>query len=173
MNDILAQLAQLAGPVMQSPQGQAMAQAIMSQLQGGGGQPPMGQAGTPRMATDQDISDMEGANDMIRGDTPRAPMNNMATGEVGPQPDPRQTPMPGGMNPDGPTPEEIELLKSRPTPRNMQNFNKLFGPGAAEQVLQGGNTTYEDDVRGAMDDVKRKGHRSGESTYDDEQGHDD
>lgn len=104
----------------------------------------------------------------------RPPQDNYATGEVGPRSDPRQTPMPstedemamvqqqmgggtpqggggGGMNSDGPTPEEIQLLQSSPSPRNVANFEKLFGPGSAQQYLGGGGgTTYEQDVKGAM-----------------------
>lgn len=203
--DLAAQLMQLAQSpqaqaIMQSPKGQQMAQAIMAQMGGGGGQNPMMGGQAPQMAqqpmggnmTDGDISEAEGMLDQVSGGVRNAqqgPQTNYATGDQGPMPDPRQTPMPstedelamvqskmgggggggggGGMNPDGPTPEEIQLLKSSPTPRNIANFEKLFGPGSAQQVLAGGGggaapptggSTYEQDVQGAMDDADEGDH---------------
>lgn len=196
--DIANQLMQLVEPILQSPKGQMMVQALMSQMGGGGGGDPrammaqMGMGGGggnpaaggtgpgPRMSTDSDIMEMERANMGGRTD-PRPPqeVDEYASGEPSRIPDPRQTPMPstedemamvqkamngggggGGMNADGPTPQEVQMLKSSPSPRNMQNFDKLFGPGAAQAALGGqggapptGGSTYEQDVKGAMDDA--------------------
>lgn len=192
MTDILQQLAALAGPVLKSPQGQQMAQAIMAQLQGGGGGDPRAAMAQNPMGppTGQDQTDVSMANGRPVGRGPVTDMEveNMdrANSNVSGQPTQMSTedelaaahqamgnqggvPNTGGMNSDGPTPQEIQLLKSSPTPRNVANFDKLFGPGAAEQVLGGGGTTYEDDVRASMPQP----HSKGESDYNDNQGHDD
>ncbi len=205
MSDILQQLAQLAGPMMKSPQGQEMAKAIMAQMQGGGG-------ADPRQHFAGGRPNMDGGGPLVAGAPPNAgftpdegaslpiPMGNkvgtanfgnghemdyaqsmMGRGpgsvDFGSQGDPAQM-SPGvgapgqfsreneyedeqgheGMNSDGPTPEEIEMLRSKPTDQNCENFDKLFGPGAAAKVMQGGaGMSYEDHVRGAMDEKPNRG----------------
>lgn len=212
--DIANQLMQLIEPIMQSPKGQMMVQALMSQMGGGGGgmaammgggtsggMPPMPGGGAPLSGapqgrggpmTDSDLEGMMQTRNQMRPDMPPQEFVEEPGGPADMAP--RQTPMPttedemnmvqqmmggggggapgggGGMNSDGPTPQEIQMLKSSPSPRNMQNFDKLFGPGAAEAALAGGGggggpaggggppkagSSYEDDVRGAMTDGDR------------------
>jgi hypothetical protein len=157
--NILDQIKQLAGPILASPQGQAMAQAIMSQM-GGGADPRVQMAQNPTGApTGQDDGNpavtMRGGSVMGRGPATDGELEAMSQTQNQMRPD---MPPQGGLNSDGPTPDEIRLLMSSPTPRNIANFDKLFGPGAAEQYLKGGtqSTSYEDDVRGAMDDAMHK-----------------
>lgn len=151
MTDQLQQLMALAGPLLKSPQGQQMAQAIMAQMGGGGGADP--RAAIAPAAPGGMPQSMPGANPAAP-----APMGE----EMGNSPSTEdelemaRQQMGGGMegghngmNPDGPTPEEIQMLKTKPTDQNCENFDKLFGDGAAAKVLGGGS--YEDDVRGAMD----------------------
>jgi hypothetical protein len=167
---ILDQIKQLAGPILASPQGQAMAQAIMSQLGGGGSGDPRAQMAQNPMGppTGQDEGNpavnMRGGSAMGRGPATDGELEGMNDTRNQMRPDmPYQQGMDeggsGGLNSDGPTPDEIKLLMSNPSPRNQANFDKLFGPGAAQQVLQGGGgqpqTSYEDDVRGAMNDAKK------------------
>lgn len=182
MTDVLQQLAQLAGPILKSPQGQQMAQAIMAQMQGGGGdprtamatrmpsangnnmRPPVGAMPDPvgrGPATDGELEAMDQAqSDMTGRPTQMTTEDELAQAQaaMGNQgmPNTGGADQGGGMNMDGPTPEEVQLLKTNPSPRNKLNFDKLFGRGAADMVLQGGggNTTFEDDVRGAMSDGK-------------------
>lgn len=150
--------------------------AMMAQMGAGGGRNPlMGQSGSdipngPGPVTDGGLTDMVNATEQMRPDLPPQPrdgytggpsteeelamvQNEMGAGGKG-------VPNTGGMNSDGPTPEEIKLLQSSPSPRNVANFEKLFGPGSAQQYLGGGGaapppsggSTYEQDVQGAMDD---------------------
>lgn len=161
--DILAQLQQLAG----SPQGQSMMKALMGQMQGGGGADPRNHFAGGRPNMDNGGPHVAGAPPMA-GFTPTegATVPEPMGGTNGPT-EYEEPPLTvdelshSGMNPDGPTPEEKELLKSNPSPRNVANFNKLFGPGAAEECLSGKSTSYEDDVRGAMKDADEENHKKG------------
>lgn len=202
--DIANQLMQLIEPILASPKGQMMAQALMQQMQGGGGgmggQVPQNMPQSPMIGrgTDMDVvmadqfrNDLSGGVQHLQ----RPPMDDMATGESGPMPDPRQTPMPmstedemgmvqqmmgggggapqgggGGINQGGPTPQEVQMLKSNPSPRNQQNFDKLFGPGAAQQALGGGGggSSYEEDVRAAMQDSSGGGAPAEDDSGDDD-----
>lgn len=170
--DIAQQLMSLVQPILSSPKGQAMASAIISQLQGGGGggMPPMGTSAAQAMGgngSDMETAQFADENDMARPEAPRAPVDDYATGEVGPRGAPQQVPNTGGLNQDGPTPQEVQMLKSNPSERNVRNFMKLFGPEITQQILgQGGQEganlgtapgsggpSYEDDVNAALDEA--------------------
>lgn len=186
-NDIIQQLMQLAGPILASPKGQAMAQAVLSQMGGGGGadprarmaqqMPPGPTPGRSPAAMASPMGDGTDESDMVGAPSTEAELamaqrmmgqgpGDMSDGGTGPgsmNPQTQGQDQGGGINKDGPTPQEAQMLRSNPSPRNQANFDKLFGKGAAQMVLQSGGQnlgtapgsgggSYEDDVRGAMDD---------------------
>jgi hypothetical protein len=209
MADILQQLQQLVAPILASPKGQAMAQAVLSQMGGANGadprvrmaanptnDPPGFDTANPAVnlhggsmmgrgpATDMEVTDAMAARNQMRPDLPpldeEAMMSSPREGTtedeleaarqaMGNQPGVPNTggthvDQGGGINKDGPTPQEAQMLRSNPSPRNQANFDKLFGKGAAQMVLGSGGgqnlgtapgsggSSYEDDVRGAMDE---------------------
>lgn len=211
----LEQLLSLVGPALQTPQGQAMAKAVMSAMASGGqgGDPraamaaaPMGaptgqDSGNPAVnmhggsmmgrgpATDGELEGMVGTQNNMRSDMPQSgypPQDMMGNdgrfsnqgmtteqeldmarqmmgqddgqggGPRGGAPTP-QGPQGQALNDGPPTPQEVQMLKSKPTPRNIQNFDMLFGQGAADLVLNGGQAPQP--------------HGPGESDYNDNQGH--
>lgn len=195
--DIANQLMELVGPILASPKGQQMAQAIMAQMGGGGGGDPMAMmqqmmGGGGGMPTPPPQGGSRQMNPLEQGGgrmgSPDMEAMTQGGGDAGPNAQTMQNPSTeaemamvqgainggpegggggGAMNSDGPTPQEVQLLKSNPSPRNMQNFDKLFGPGAAQTALGGadgggmppsGGSTYEDDVKGAMDDADEGDH---------------
>jgi hypothetical protein len=125
------------------------------------------QGGRSSPATDQDLYEVQEANQGVRGNLPPVPDEMGMTGygeEMSPMKDPRQTPMPNGpgsgrspetdmisemmdrkgMTFDGtnaPTANDIERLREAPTDSMVEAFDEKFGDGAAAKYM---NDTEQD-----------------------------
>lgn len=147
--DMIQQLMQLAGPILASPQGQAMAQALMQQIGGGGSG-----GGDPRAM----MAQMQGGGgqDMPQGAPQQQAAQPMSTED-------ELAMAQKGMG--GPTQEDIAVLMSDPSPQTMRSFAQKFGREALKEALMMMNGDGDADDAGPP---SKRSSQEGEKDYDDE-----